>query len=658
MKTDDQASRIAHGGSRIGVFICHCGINIAGTVDVERVAQAVMGCPAVAYATDYKYVCSDPGQALIRQAIAERQLDGVVVAACSPSMHEATFRRTAEAAGLNPYRLEIANIREQCSWVHQETREEATHKAIALIASLVAKVRGDEALDPLATPITRRLLVVGGGIAGLVAALEVADAGYEVVLVERGAELGGRLRQIQSTYVGLEPLAGPLAERLERVRKHPRITVLAESEVESASGFVGNFQVEVREARRTDVRTTSLDGAPAATTGGSLEEGGRTDVRTTSLHGGPVATTGASLEEGGRTDVRTTSLHGGPVATTGGSLEQGGRTDVRTRGRYEVGAIVVATGFELLPLSRLAEYGAGGVPDVVDALEFERLLGRGELRRPSDGRVPRRVVFVQCAGSRDPEHGLPYCSKFCCLYTAKQALLYRRRVPDGEAIVFYIDVRAAGRRYEEFYQRALEEGRVLYLRGKVSKLFRQGDQVMVWGTDTLAGRNVEVAADLVVLAAGAVPSQGAAELGRRLRATTDGLGFFNEAHPKLRPVESLTAGIYLAGAAQAPKDIAETVSQAGAAAAKALSLFSRRELVQEPTVATVLAELCAGCGLCLRACPYDARQLNERLRVAEVNPALCQGCGACVIACPNKACTVRNARPLQVIEMVEAALGT
>ncbi len=565
---------------RIGVFICHCGSNIAGTVDVARAVDAVKGCPGVVCTADYKYMCSDPGQALIREAIARDQLDGVVVAACSPSMHEATFRRAAEAAGLNPYRLEVANIREQCSWVHQGAAEEATHKAIAVIASLVAKARRDEALDPLSTPITRRLLVIGGGIAGLEAARQVAEAGYEVVLVERQGDLGGRLRAIQETYLGLEPLAGTLAARLEAVRGHPRITVLTRSEVEQATGFVGNFRVTVRGEMTTD---------------------------------------------------------------------------------YQVGAIVVATGYELLPLSRLGEYGGGQVPDVVDALGFERLLAEGAvdgtLRRPSDGRVPRQVAFVQCAGSRDPEHGLPYCSKVCCMYTAKQALLYRRRVPDGQAVVFYIDVRAAGRGYEEFVQQAVEEGGVLYLRGKVAKVFREGDQVRVWGVDTLSGRTVEMAADLVVLAAGAVPSEGAAELGRRLRATTDALGFFHEAHPKLRPVESLTAGIYLAGAAQAPKDIAETVSQAGAAAAKVLSLFSRRELVQEPTVAMVVAELCAGCGLCVRACPYEARRLDERRRVAGVNPALCQGCGACVTFCPNKACAVRNAVPAQYLAMLEAALG-
>lgn len=587
-------SRITRRASRIGVFICHCGINIAGTVDVAHVAEAVKHWPGVAFAVDYKYMCSDPGQALIRTAIAEHQLDGIVIAACSPSMHEATFRRAAEAAGLNPYRVEIANIREQCAWVHQEAKDEATHKAIAIVASLVEKVRGDEALAPLSTPVTRRLLVVGGGIAGLTTALEVADAGYEVVLVERQAELGGRLRQIRETYAGLEPLAGALAERVEAVQRHPRITVLTQCEVLSASGYVGNFQVEV----------------------------------------GPSSLVVAASATG-----------------------EGETAKAVTTKKYEVGAIVVATGYELLPVARLGEYGAGRVPDVVDALEFEQLLAEGTPRRPSDGRVPKQVVFVQCAGSRDPERGLPYCSKFCCLYTAKQALLYRQRVPDGQATVFYIDLRTAGRRYEEFLQRAMEEGQVLYLRGKVAKVFRQGERVMVWGADTLTGRTVEVAADLVVLATGAVPSAGAAELGRRLRATTDGLGFFNEAHPKLRPVESQTAGIYLAGAAQAPKDIAETVSQAGAAAAKVLSLFSRLELVQEPTVATVDPELCAACGLCVASCPYQARQINERLRVAEVNPALCQGCGACVTACPNKACAVRNARPVQYLAMLDAALS-
>mgnify|MGYP005848947855 CR=1 FL=1 len=579
-------------GRRIGVFVCHCGSNIAGTVDVRRAAESVRGLRGVVYATTYGYMCSDPGQGLIRQAIAEQALDGIVVAACSPSMHEATFRRAVQAAGLNPYRVEIANIREQCSWVHQEDRERATQKAIALIASLVEKVRGDDPLEPLGTPVTRRLLVIGGGIAGMTVALEVADAGHEVILVERGAELGGRLRQIRETYTALTPLAAPLETLIERVREHPRIRVLLGSEVESASGYVGSFTAVVRSAVGAD--------APSG---------------------------------------------------------DGGEADPVGEARYEVGAIVVATGYELLPLSRLGEYGDGRVADVVDALEFERLLAQGVPRRPSDGRVPRRVVFVQCAGSRDPEHGVPYCSKVCCLYTAKQALLYRQRVPDGEAVVFAIDVRTGGRRYEEFAQRAMEEGRVLYLRGKVAKVFREGDRVIVWGADTLAGHNIEVAADLVVLAAAVVPSAEAAELGRRLRATTDELGFFREAHPKLRPVESLTAGIFLAGAAQGPKDIGETVSQAGAAAAKVLGLFSRPELVQEPTVATVLDELCAGCGQCVSACPYQARSLNARLRVAEVNAALCQGCGACVVACPNKACVVRNWRPEQTLAMVGAVLG-
>ena len=653
------AIRTARYASRIGVFVCHCGINIAGTIDVQRTARAVEGCPGVVYATDYRYMCSDPGQTLIRDAIREHQLDGVVVAACSPSMHETTFRRAAEAAGLNPYRVEVANVREQCSWVHQEASEEATHKAISIIASVVAKLRGDESLDPLATPIARRLLVIGGGIAGLTVALEVAEAGYEVILVEREAGLGGRLQQIQQTYVGLEPLAASLAERVEQVWKHPKIKVLTRSEVVSAGGFVGNFQVRVATvgqagdcfaesaAQKPGRHPERGEWVPAPTSDSPLETG---ILRCAQDDGAKDA-----QDDGAKDAAQAASAcaHGpeGPCTIRNDSPM------VEANQTFGVGAIVVATGFGLLPVERLGEYGGGRVPDVIDALEFERLLAEPVLRRPSDGRVPQRVAFVQCAGSRDPERGLPYCSKICCMYTAKQAVLYRQRVPEGQAVVFYIDLRSAGRRYEEFAQQAMEEGQVLYLRGKVAKVFREGDQVRVWGADTLSGRNVELSADLVVLAAGAVPSAGAAELGRRLRATTDALGFFNEAHPKLRPVESLTAGIYLAGAAQAPKDIPETVSQAGAAAAKVLSLFSRRELVQEPTVATVLDEVCAGCGLCVAACPYEARQLNERLHIAEVNPALCQGCGACVTACPNKACVVRNWRPEQMLAMVEAALG-
>ncbi|RLC90792.1 MAG: hypothetical protein DRI77_14560 [Chloroflexi bacterium] len=559
--------------ARIGVFVCHCGLNIASTVDVQRVAETLRHYPGVAFATDYKYMCSDPGQNLIQQAIEEHDLDGIVVAACSPTMHEATFRKAAATAGLNPYQVESANIREQVSWPHQKTPEKATRKAIEIVRSLVEKVRYDEPLTPLTLPIVKRALVVGGGIAGLTAALDIADSGYPVVLVERSAQLGGRMAQLFHLYLNFDGSQGLLEERIEAVTHHPLIQVLTNAEVTEFGGYVGNFTVEVGEL-----------------------------------------------------------------------------------GNWEVGAVVLATGFDLYPKANLPEYGGGRYPDVVDSLQFEAMLKEGEIRRPSDGRVPREIVWVQCAGSRAPNLHRPYCSKICCMYVAKQTIAYRRAVPEGQAYVFYIDIRSQGRGYDEFVQRAMEEFGVAYLRGKASRIIQRGRQLQVWGVDTLSGQSVRVEADMVVLAMAAVPSSGSEALARLMRVATDENGFLAEAHPKLRPVESLTAGIYLAGAAQFPKDIPETVAQGSGAAAKVLQLFAQREMVSEPTVAIVDEELCAGCGRCVPACPYDARSLHPRKKLALVNAALCQSCGACIVACPNKATIVRNLTPDQVLAMVEAVL--
>jgi heterodisulfide reductase subunit A len=572
---------------RIGIFVCHCGTNIAGTIDVERVVQEIGKFPDVVYAVDYKYMCSDPGQQLIRDHIHNDRLDAVIVAACSPAMHETTFRKAASSAGINPYQTEIANIREQASWVHQKQREAATNKAIDTIRTIVAKVHYNQSLTPFFLPLVKRALVIGGGIAGLQAALDIAAAGYPTVLVERTDRLGGRMAELSGLYVNFQASPALIQSRIDAVRSHPNIQVLTEAQVTELGGYVGNFVVKVEQRSHTGEATIPYS--------------------------------------------------------------------------FDVGAIVVATGYDLYPQARLGEYGGGRYPDVIDGLQFEEMLRpdgptAGEVRRPSDGKKPREVVWIQCAGSRDPELHMPYCSKVCCMYVAKQASLFKQHVPDGQATVFYIDIRSQGKGYEEFVQREIEEYGVLYLRGKASKVFQENGRVTVWGVDTLTGLPVEVEADMVVLATATVPRAGAQDLGQRLRVSTDEHGFFSEAHPKLRPVESLTAGVFLAGAAQFPKDIPETVAQASGAAAKVLSLFAQRHMVQEPTIAFVDPELCSGCGLCIPSCPYDARAMHPWQHIAVVNTALCQGCGACTMVCPNKACQVRNLTQRQILSMVEAYL--
>jgi len=563
--------------SRIGVFVCHCGINISGTVDVERVAEVIAQDSNVAFATDYKYMCSDPGQQLIKDAIEEHQLDGVVVAACSPAMHERTFREAVAAAGLNPFRCEIANVREQCSWVHAREPERATEKAIDIVRTMVEKVRRDEELTPLQLPITRRAMVVGGGVAGMEAALTIANSGYPVVLVEREDRLGGKMARLSGTYLNFDAAPALLQKKVDQVVQHPDIEVLLGAQVKSLEGYVGNFDVAVAHSQQEEPRA------------------------------------------------------------------------------FQVGAVVVATGWDPYPLERLPEYGGGAVPDVVDGLTFEEMMKSPDgVRRPSDGRVPRDVVFIQCAGSRDPEHGVSYCSKVCCMVTAKQAIEFKKHVPDGQAYVFYIDIRSAGKGYDEYVQDAMEDYDVLYLRGKVSKIFRRDDRVVVWGSDTLAGRPVEVEADLVVLATPMLPATGAVALSKLLHIGVDDYGFYSEAHPKLRPVESLTAGIYLAGVGQGPKDIPEAVAQAAGAAAKAIQLFSQDKMVQAPTVAYVIEDLCSACGACVEACPYGAREIHPVRCIATANAALCQTCGACVVACPNKASRIHNWEPAQLLAMADA----
>jgi heterodisulfide reductase subunit A len=577
--------------SRIGVFICHCGHNIAGTVDVEKVASDVLTHPDVVFAVDYKYMCSDPGQYLIKRSIEQHHLDGVVVAACSPAMHETTFRKAVSSVGLNEYRCESANIREQVSWVHQDEPDRATEKATKIVRSIVEKVSTNEELDPITLKLTRRTLVIGGGIAGMQAALDIADSGLPVILVEKTRKLGGKMAQLSGTYLNFKAAPGMLEKMAERVMEHPSIEVFLNSKVVQVSGYVGNFKVLVNPVS---------DAASPAATPDVLEE------------------EGAAQSE------------------------------------IEVGAIILATGWDRYDMSRLSEYGSGQIPDVIDGLAFENMLAEGnEIRRPSDGRVPREIVFVQCAGSRDPEKGVSYCSKVCCMVVAKQAMMFRERISNSQAYVFYIDIRSAGKGYDEYVQTAMEDFDVVYLRGKVSKIFREGDKVIVWGVDTLAGRSLEIVADLVVLATPMYPADGAVELAQTVRVGTDSYGWFNEAHIKLRPVETLTAGIFLAGAAQGPKDIPETVGQAGGAAGKVLQLFSNDEMTQSPMVAEVIPELCAACGACVLACPYQARQIHPLKHIATVNASLCQSCGACVTACPNKACYVHNWRPDQIMAMID-----
>ena len=646
---------------RTGVFICHCGINIAGTVDVKKVAEELAKHPGVVHSEDYVYMCSDPGQNLIEQAIKEKKLDGVVVACCSPNLHETTFRNASKRAGLNSFRCEIANIREQCSWVHKD-KPKATQKATKIARSVVEKVLQNESLDALSVPVTRRALVVGGGISGLQAALDIANTGFEVILVERNPSVGGHMIQLSETFPTLDCSQCILTPKMVEVAKHPKIKLMTYSEVQDVSGYVGNFKVKILK------KPTYVDPAKCTLCDECTKvcpivvpnefDLGLTGRRAIYIPFPQAIPASYTLDDKNCPDPFTTIACGKCAdVCKPKAIDFDQKPEIV---EAEVGVIIVATGFDLYDKENMAEYGFGKYADVLDGLQFERLCSasgptQGQILRPSDHKEPKEVVFIQCSGSRDPENHCAYCSKICCMYTAKHAMLYKHHVHDGQAYIFYIDIRSGGKGYEEFVQRAVEEDGVLYLRGKVSKVFEEQGKIVVWGVDTLTGKPIEIAADMVVLAQAMRPSRGAQELAKKLKLALDKDGFLAEAHPKLRPVESVTAGMFLAGAAQAPKDIPEAVAQASGAAAKAVAILSQDRLFHSPTVAKVISNLCTGCGMCVAVCPYDALTLKDGK--VEVNEVLCEGCGTCTATCLRSAIQVKNLTQQQVAEMITACLG-
>lgn len=557
-------------GPRIGVYVCHCGANIAATVDMEAVTRFAQGLPSVVVARDYTYMCSDPGQALIKEDIKEFGLTKVVVASCSPMMHELTFRGTIQEAGLNPYCLEMANIREQCSWVH-EGKEETTRKAMQLVAAAVGKAFLLAPLVERRADVVPAALVIGGGIAGMQAALDIANSGFQVYLAEKEPHLGGHLAQLDKTFPTLEPVAPLLAEEIEEVEGHPNIDLLTTAEVVGVEGYIGNFEVNI--AKRTTVR------------------------------------------------------------------------------ELKVGTIVVATGYDLFDARLKPEYGYGVYENVITGVEFERLASS------SDSKIwakePQDVVFIQCVGSRDKSVGQEYCSRICCMYTAKQALLVKEILPRARVTVLYMDVRAYGKGFEEFYDQVRAKG-VIYRRGSPSEIYKNGERLVIRAEDTLLGEPLQLEADLVILATGMTPGRGSLKIADLLKLPRSPDGFFMEAHPKLRPVDTITEGIYLAGCCQGPKDIPDTVAQAKAAAASAMIPLCQGQVKVEAVTSILDEELCSGCGICAEVCVYDALSLHERRGVMTVNEVLCKGCGACAAACPSKAIELSHFTPTQILAQVDA----
>ncbi|MBE6976433.1 MAG: CoB--CoM heterodisulfide reductase iron-sulfur subunit A family protein [Ruminococcaceae bacterium] len=657
---------------RIGVFVCHCGSNIAATVDVKKVVEMALKEQGVVHAEDYPYMCSEAGQSRIAAAVKEKNLSGIVVCSCSPRMHEATFRKAAERAGINPYMVEIANIREHCSWIHKDMAE-ATEKATILMRAAVAKVHLNTPLQQGESMVTKRALVIGGGIAGIQTAIDIADAGYKVDIVEKTPSIGGRMSQLDKTFPTLDCSACILTPKMVEAAAHENITIHTYSEVEKVSGFVGNFTVDIRKKARF-VNMDKCTGCgicqEKCPSKKPLNEFNR-GLNTRSAIYTPFAQAIPNvpvIDAANCIKMKTGKCGICEKFCQAGAIDYTQQDEIITE---NYGAIVVATGFDTIKLDKYGEYAYNESKDVITSLELERIMNaagptKGHLERLSDGKAPKEIVFIQCVGSRcSDDRGKPYCSKICCMYTAKHAMLIRDKYPDTNVTVFYIDVRTPGKNFDEFYRRAVEDYGVNYVKGQVGKVAPQSDgSLLVHGVDLLEGKQILKKADMVVLATAIEPNPDVRKIATMLTASIDTNNFLTEAHPKLRPVESPTAGVFLSGVCQGPKDIPETVAQAGAAAVKVIGLLAKDKLKTNPCTAKADELLCNGCSQCANVCPYGAISYEDKLvndhgiretrRIAVVNGALCQGCGACTVTCPSGAMDLQGFSNRQILAEVDA----
>jgi len=649
--------------TRIGVYICHCGTNIAGFLDVEKVTEFAQSLESVVIARHYTFMCSDPGQELIKEDIRELGLNGVLVASCSPNLHLRTFREACQDAGLNPHLCEMATIREHCSWVHSHDSELATEKAMALVAAGVRRVAHRNALDTKWAPVNRDTLVVGGGIAGIQAALEIASSEHKVYLVEREPGIGGRMAQLDKTFPNLDSAADILTSRMELVQSNAHLKLMTYSEVVEVSGYIGNFKVKIKKKARY-VDETKCNGC------GICWEKCPVDVDS-------EFNLGLSKRKAVYTPFPQ-AIPNIPVIDTEhcthflkdecGACEEACPTKAinfeqeEETIEVEVGAIVVASGYDVFDPTPMSQYGYRRFDNVITSFEFERVCSSTGPTEGNivlkDGSTPKSVAIVHCVGSRD-ENYHEYCSRVCCVYGLKHAQLIKERT-GAEVYQMYIDMRCFGKGHEEFYKRTSEAG-VNFIRGKVAQVTdialedEEKGKLIVVCEDTLLGSMIRVPVDMVILSVAMEPRSDTDEVARLFLLGRSADGFFMERHPKLDPVGTMIDGVYAVGCCQGPKDIPDTISQATGAAARALALISKGRVEMEAATAFVDEEVCSGCGYCEAVCAYSAIEINPRSKVAKVNEALCKGCGACTVNCPSKAMQLKNFTAKQLMDMIDVA---
>ena len=653
---------------KIGVYVCHCGTNIAGVVDVEEVSKwagTELASKGVVISRDYKFMCSSLGQELIQKDIKELGLTRVVVGACSPHLHEATFRNACKEVGLNPYLCELVSLREQDSWVTTD-KDAATDKAKAIISGGVARVSYNEELQPLKVPINPNTLVVGGGIAGIQAALEIADAGYHVYLVEREPSIGGHMAQFDKTFPTLDCSACILTPKMVQVGNHPNITLLTWSEVVKVDGYVGSFNVTVNKKARY-VNTDTCTGCgicwekcPKKVVDEVYEVGlaNRKAIYTPFPQAVPKYPV---IDKENCIYFLKGKCKACEIFCPPGSIDFEQKDEEIN---LNVGNIILATGYDLFDAKRIPQYGYGRFENVYTNLEFERLCNasgptEGNIVLKDGKTIPKAVGIVHCVGSRDQNYN-QYCSSICCMQSLKFAHLVHERT-GAEVYNFYIDIRTQAKNYEEFYNRLLEEG-TKFVRGKVAEIStfaripEEKGKLIIQVEDTLIGKQRRIPVDMVILSAGLQARHDSKEVAKLFGISCGAHNWYTERHPKLDPVATMTEGVYIAGCAQGPKDIPESVSQGAAAAARILGKIQQKEISLEPIRATINEEQCSGCRICNDLCPFNAILFHEDKMVSEVNPALCQGCGTCVAACPAGAISGTGFSNDQVLSQIDGLL--
>lgn len=646
---------------RIGVYICHCGSNIARTVDVAQVSDFAGSLDSVVVARDYKFMCSEPGQELITQDIKSLGLNRVVVASCSPRMHEPTFRRVCEQAGVNRYLFEMANIREQCSWTTEDPKA-ATEKAKALVHAAVRRVFYHEPLEVKKVPVTPSTLVVGGGIAGIQAALEIADSGYKVYLVEKDPSIGGHMVQLDKTFPTLDCSACILTPKMSEVGSHPNIDLMTYSEVVEVSGYVGNFKVKInKKARYVDESKCTGCGicqekCPWKATS-EFDEG--LSQRKAIYTPFPQAVPSVPVID----REHCVYFQKGKCRACEKFCEAGA-IDFQQVDRLvevEVGNIIVATGYQVFNPAVAAQYSYGRYDNVITALQFERLSNAAGptsgMILLKDGSEPESVAIIHCVGSRDHDYH-DYCSRLCCMYALKHSHLLKEKTK-AEVYQIYTDMRCFGKDYEDFYQRVIGEG-VHLVQGKVRQVSARNEakrqRLVISIEEPTLGTWTEVEVEMIILCAAIEAYSDADQVAKLFSLSCKADGFFLERHPKLDPMGTVVEGVFIAGCCQGPKDIPDTVAQASGAAARALAMISKGEVEIEPIIAIVDDKLCSGCKLCVLLCPYNAISFDEERKVAQIEEVLCKGCGVCAAACPAGAVTINHFSNAQIMAEIEGVL--